>query len=81
VESVKRVNIEMKKLKDELEKTECLNPGIQATLRSHVQRVLYPFNEETLKKYKVLFQRLVLTSTLDVLKMLAYLGLINLVLL
>jgi hypothetical protein len=71
VESVKRVNIEMKKLEDELKKKECPKPGVQATLRRHVRRALYPFKEESLKKIQkaVSEARFDLDSVLQVLDM------------
>jgi hypothetical protein len=83
VESVDRVNIAMKKLKDELKKvqtTESSKPGVRAAMRRHVLRALYPFKEETLMKIQntVSDARSSLDLILQVRHMLVYLRLISL---
>jgi hypothetical protein len=85
VESVNCVHVAMKKLEDELKKvqnTESPKPGVRAAMRRHVRRALYPFKEETLQKIQnaVSEARSNFNLTLQVLHMLVYLGLINLVL-
>jgi ankyrin repeat domain-containing protein 50 len=78
VDSLVRLNTDMKKLEDELKKLqtmECPKPGVRATLRRHVRRGLYPFKEETLKKIQkaVSEARSDLNLTLQVLQMSVYL--------
>jgi hypothetical protein len=85
VESVDRVNKEMKKLEDELKKVqniESAKPGVRAAMRRHVRRGLYPFKEETLQKIQnaVSEARSELNTTLQVLHMLVYWGLFSLIL-
>jgi hypothetical protein len=77
VENVNRVNMAIKKLKDELNKlqsTECPKPGVRAAMRRHVRRALYPFKEETLRKIRdaVSEARSDLDFTLQVLQMLVF---------
>jgi hypothetical protein len=85
MKNVNCVNVAMKKLENELKKvqnTEFPKPEIRAAMRRHVRRALYLFKEETLQKIQnaVSEARSNFNLTLQVLHMLVYLKLINLIL-